>query len=48
MKLANKNSGSIEPKPEQPIVQWTQLLLAIAAVFTGLSQVINAFRHSNL
>jgi hypothetical protein len=42
MKLANKNSGLIEPTPEPPIVQWTKLLWAIAAILTAASQVINA------
>ena len=45
MKLANKNAGSIEPTPEQPIVQWTKLLLAIAAILTAASQLINTFKH---
>jgi hypothetical protein len=51
MTLVNKNSGSIEPTPEptpEPsIVHWTQLLLAIAAILTATSQVINAlpFHH---
>jgi hypothetical protein len=47
MKLANKNSGSIEPTPEPSIVQWTKLLWAIAAIITAASQLINAlpFHH---
>jgi hypothetical protein len=42
MKLANRNTDPIEPKPEPPIVQWTKLLWAIAAIITAVSQVINA------
>jgi hypothetical protein len=42
MKLANRNTDPIESKPEPPIVQWTKLLLAVAAILTAASQVINA------
>jgi hypothetical protein len=42
MKLANRNTDPIEPTPEPSIVQWTKLLLAIAAIITAASQVINA------
>ncbi len=47
MKLTNRNTDPIEskpepPNPEPPIVQLTKLLLAIAAILTGLSQVINS------
>jgi hypothetical protein len=46
MKLVNKNSESIEPTPELPIVQWTKLLLAIAAILTAASQLINTIQSS--
>jgi hypothetical protein len=42
MKLANRNTDPIEPTPEPPIVQWTKLLLAISAILTAASEVINA------
>jgi hypothetical protein len=47
MKLANRNTDPIEPTPEPQIVQWTKLLLAIAAILTAASQMINAlpFHH---
>jgi hypothetical protein len=44
MKLVNKNSESIEPKSESSIVQWTKLLLAIAAILTAASQLINTIQ----
>jgi hypothetical protein len=45
MKLANKNSGSIEPTSEPPIIQLTKLLLAITAMLTATSELIKAFHH---
>jgi hypothetical protein len=45
MKLVNKNAGSIEPTPEPLIVQWTKLLLAVAAILTATSELVTTLRH---
>jgi hypothetical protein len=45
MKLANRNTDPIEPTPAPPIVQWTQLLLAVAAILTATSEIIKALHH---
>jgi hypothetical protein len=45
MKLANRNTDLIEPTPKPSIVQWTKLLLAIAAILTAASQVMNYINH---
>jgi hypothetical protein len=45
MKLANRNTDPIEPTPEPSIVQWTKLLLAVAAILTATSELVTTLRH---